>query len=83
MIRSPHYEMADKRLLKFIYSKKATNFCEISTVDLSYVVTVKFTVEIFEKNCGLLRIHELYLKNLVEKNIGFKKGKKKYPNLIV
>ena len=29
--------------LKFIYSKKATNFCEISTVDLSYVVTVKIS----------------------------------------
>ena len=25
-------------LLKFIYSEKATKFCEISTVDLSYVV---------------------------------------------
>ena len=33
-------------LLKFIYSEKATNFCEISTVDLSYVVTVKSMVEI-------------------------------------
>ena len=33
-------------MLKFIYSEKATNFCEISTVDLSYVVTVKSTVEI-------------------------------------
>ena len=32
--------------LKFIYSEKATNFWEISTVDLSYVVTVKSTVEI-------------------------------------
>ena len=32
--------------VKFIYSDKATNFCEISTVDLSYVVTVKSTVEI-------------------------------------
>ena len=32
--------------LKFIYSEKATNFCEISTIDLSYVVTVKSTVEI-------------------------------------
>ena len=32
--------------IKFIYSEKATNFCEISTVDLSYVVTVKSTVEI-------------------------------------
>ena len=26
-------------ILKFIYSEKATNFCEISTVDLSYVLT--------------------------------------------
>ena len=33
-------------LVKFIYSEKATNFCEISTVDLFYVVTVKSTVEI-------------------------------------
>ena len=38
--------IVSKVLLKFIYSEKATNFCEISTVDLSYVVTVKFTVEI-------------------------------------
>ena len=36
-------------LLKFIYSEKATKFCEISTVDLSYVVTVKSTVEISQK----------------------------------
>ena len=33
-------------LLKFIYSEKATKFCEISTLDLSFVVTVKSTVEI-------------------------------------
>ena len=32
--------------LKFIYSEKATKFCENSTVDLSYVVTVKSKVEI-------------------------------------
>ena len=32
--------------VKFIYSEKATKFCEISTVDLSYVVMVKSTVEI-------------------------------------
>ena len=32
--------------LKFIYSEKATKFCKISTVDLSYVVMVKSTVEI-------------------------------------
>ena len=34
------------RLLKFIYSEKATTFCEISTVDLSYVLPVKSTVQI-------------------------------------
>ena len=33
-------------LVKFKYSEKATKFSEISTVDLSYVVTVKPTVEI-------------------------------------
>ena len=33
-------------LVKFIYSEKATKFCEISTVDLSYVVPVKYTGEI-------------------------------------
>ena len=32
--------------LKFIYSEKVTKFCEIFTVDLSYIVTVKSTVEI-------------------------------------
>ena len=32
--------------VKFIYSEKATHFCKISTVDLSYVVTVKSTMEI-------------------------------------
>ena len=42
--------MDDGKLLpffiKFIYSVKAKKFCEISTVDLSNVVTVKSTVEI-------------------------------------
>ena len=33
-------------LVKFIYSEKATNVCEISTVDFSHLVTVKSTVEI-------------------------------------
>ena len=33
-------------LLKFIYSEKATKFCEISTLTLSYVVPVKSKVEI-------------------------------------
>ena len=34
--------------LKFIYSEKDTKFGEISTLDLSYVVPVKFTVEILQ-----------------------------------
>ena len=35
-------------MIKFIYSEKATNLCKISTVDLSYVVTVISTVEILQ-----------------------------------
>ena len=38
---------------KFIYSEKATKFCEISTVDLSYVVPVKSTVEILQNFVAL------------------------------
>ena len=34
--------------VKFIYSEKATKICEISTVDLSYVVPVKSTVKILQ-----------------------------------
>ena len=52
-------------ILKFIYSEKATKFCEISTVDLSYVVMVKSTVVISQNfvvfsELDLLRIYELY-----------------------
>ena len=36
----------DRRRVKFIYSEKAKIFLEISSVDLSYVVTVKYTVDI-------------------------------------
>ena len=35
--------------LKSIYSEKATKFCEISTVDLSYVSVVPDLVEISQK----------------------------------
>ena len=49
-------------LVKFIYSEKASNFCKISIVDLSYVVTVKSTVEISQKSCGLLRIYENWMR---------------------
>ena len=40
------YQPRKGKYLMFIYSEKATVFFEISTVDLSYVVTVKSTVEI-------------------------------------
>ena len=40
--------------LKFIFSEKATKFCEISTVDLSYVVPVKSTVEILQNFVAFL-----------------------------
>ena len=36
-------ETLHEQLVKFVYSEKATKFCEISTVDLSYVVPVKYT----------------------------------------
>ena len=35
------FEEFDLSLLKFIYSEKATKFCEISTLDLSYVMVSK------------------------------------------
>ena len=34
--------------VKFIYSEKATKFCEISTKYLSYVLPVKYLVEILQ-----------------------------------
>ena len=36
--------------VKLIYSEKATKFCKSSTVDLSYVVPVRSTVEV-SQNC--------------------------------
>ena len=44
--------------LKFIYSEEASKFCKISTVDLSYVVSVIFTMEISQSTY-------MNLKNLV------------------
>ena len=49
--------------LKFIYSEKATKFCEISTVDLSYVVTVKSTVAFSEY------MNFIHIKFLIENNM--------------
>ena len=56
--------------VKFIHSEKATNFCEISTVDLSYVVTVKSKVEIsqnfvaFSEYMNFIRLWYLQLSKL-------------------
>ena len=41
-----YHQPASAPAFKFIYYEKAPNFCKISTIDLSYVVTVKSTVEI-------------------------------------
>ena len=40
------YDHIMQKLVKFIYSEKATKFCEISTLLFSYVVPVKSKVEI-------------------------------------
>ena len=47
-------------LLKFIFSEKATNFCEISTVNLSYIVTVKSTAEILKKSVAFSEYMNFY-----------------------
>ena len=36
------------QMIKFMYSERATNFCEISTLLLSYVVPVKSKVDILQ-----------------------------------
>ena len=47
--------------VKFVYFGKATEFCEISTVDLSYVVhNGQIYGGDFAKFFGLFRIYELY-----------------------
>ena len=48
-LTSQDYSPSSVVYVKFIYSEKAANFCKISTVDLSYVVTVKSTAEIKQK----------------------------------
>ena len=50
-------------MVKFIYSEKATNVCEISTVDLSYVVTVKSTVEMSQNFVAFSK----YMKFIIQK----------------
>ena len=40
--------LSEVAYLKFIYSEKATKFCEISTLLLSYLVPVKSKVKILQ-----------------------------------
>ena len=49
-----------KVLIKFIYSEKATNFCEIFPLLLSIVHTDKNKRKDFVTFCGLRRIYGLY-----------------------
>ena len=42
-------ELYNLFILKFIYSEKATKFCEISTVDLTVTTQDKSKVEILQK----------------------------------
>ena len=51
--------------VKFIYSEKATKFCEISTVDLFYVVTVKSTVEISQNFVAFSEYMNFKIKGVV------------------
>ena len=51
---------------KFVHSEKATKFCEISILLLSYVLLVKSKVEISQLCCGLFRIYiQLFAFDLV------------------
>ena len=54
-------------LVKFIYSEKATKFCEIST-DWHYIGQIYGGD--FAKMCGLLRINELYVQKYSWPNTG-------------
>ena len=48
-------------VLKFSFSEKATNFCKISTLDLSYVVMVKSTVDISQNFVAFIYIRTVRL----------------------
>ena len=48
-------------LLKFVFSKKATKFDEIFTVDLTLTSKCQIDGEEFVNFCALLRKYELYL----------------------
>ena len=62
IIRNPlpiHHFKKNVYYLKFIYSEKATNFCKITTVDLTVTTLGQIYGGDFAKFCGLLRIYEL------------------------
>ena len=60
-----------KNTIKFIDSKKATNFGEISPVNLSFVVSVKSTVEISQKFVAFSEyMNFTFLHNRFEKIFG-------------
>ena len=52
-------------MIKFIYSEKATKFCEISNLLLSYVVPVKSKVEILQNFVAFLEYMNFTDKNTV------------------
>ena len=58
-------------LVKFIYSEKVTKFCEIYTVDLSYVVPVKSTVEISQNFEAFSEYMNFTSSKLSAKNLNF------------
>ena len=59
--------------LKFIYSEKATNVCEISNLDLSYVVIVKSTVEISQNFVAFSEYMNFTSKKINEKQFSREK----------
>ena len=57
-------------LIKFIYSEKATKFCEISTNYLSYVLRVKLLVEILQNFVAFSEYMNFKKENLVKERFG-------------
>ena len=62
-------------LWKFIYSEKAINFCQISTLGFSYVETVKCTVEIsqnfvaFSEYMNFMANYDKYFKSVCKHHL--------------
>ena len=56
--------------VKFIYSEKATKFCEIFTLLLSYVVSVKSKVKIFQNFVAFSEYMNFKKSQKIHKNFG-------------